>query len=67
MSKQLGISRVVLSSIELVRNNYFSQLLNVHNTSDIKQTEVCTAELLAPGPSRLNVKIAIAKLKKYKS
>jgi hypothetical protein len=24
--------------------NYFSQLLNVHNVSDVKQTEVHTAE-----------------------
>jgi hypothetical protein len=29
--------------------------------------EVHTAQLLAPGPSRLEVEIAIAKLKKYKS
>jgi hypothetical protein len=31
------------------------------------QTEVHTAEPLVPGPSRLEVEIAIAKLKKYKS
>jgi hypothetical protein len=36
--------------------NYFSQLLNVHNVSE--------AEPLVPGPSRLEVKIAIAKFKK---
>jgi hypothetical protein len=47
--------------------NYFSQLLNVHNVSDVRQTEVHTAEPLVPGPSRLEVEIAIAKLKKYKS
>jgi hypothetical protein len=47
--------------------NYFSQLLNVHNVSDVRQIEVHTAESLVPGPSRLEVKIAIAKLKKYKS
>jgi hypothetical protein len=44
--------------------NYFSQLLNVHNVSDVRQTE---AEPLVPGPSGLEVEIAIAKLKKYKS
>jgi hypothetical protein len=44
---------------------YFSQLLNVHNVSD--QTEVHTAERLVPSPSRLEVEIAIARLKKYKS
>jgi hypothetical protein len=47
--------------------NYFSQLLNVHNVSDFRQIEVHTAEPLVPGPSRLEVEIAIAKLKKYKS
>jgi hypothetical protein len=47
--------------------NYFSQLLNVHNVSDVKQIEVHKAEPLVPGPSRLEVETAIAKLKKYKS
>jgi hypothetical protein len=39
----------------------------VHNVSDVRQIEVHTAEPLAPGPSRLGVEIATAKLKKYKS
>jgi hypothetical protein len=43
--------------------NYFSQLLNVHNVSDIRQIEVHMAEPLVPGTSRLEVEIAIAKLK----
>jgi hypothetical protein len=47
--------------------NYFSQLLNVHNISDVRQIEVHTAEPLVPGPSCLEVEITIAKLKKYKS
>jgi hypothetical protein len=47
--------------------NYFSQLLNVHNVSDVRQIEVHMAEPLVHGPSRLEVEIAIAKLKKYKS
>jgi hypothetical protein len=47
--------------------NYFSQLLNVHNVSDVRQIEVHSAEPLVPGPSRLEGEIAIAKLKKYKS
>jgi hypothetical protein len=46
--------------------NYFSKLLNVHNVSDVRQKEVHMAEPLEPGPSRLEVEIAIAKLKKYK-
>jgi hypothetical protein len=49
------------------RKNYFSQLLNAHNVSYVGQIEVHTAEPLVPGPSRLEVEIAIAKLKKYKS
>jgi hypothetical protein len=47
--------------------NYFSQLLNVHNVSDVRQIEVHTAESLVPGPSRLEVETVIAKLKKYES
>jgi hypothetical protein len=47
--------------------NYFSQLLNVHNVSDVRQIEVHMAEPLVPGPSHLEVEIAIAMLKKYKS
>jgi hypothetical protein len=39
----------------------------MHNVSDVRQIEVHIAEPLVPGPSRLEVKIAIAKLKKYKS
>jgi hypothetical protein len=39
----------------------------VHNVSDVRQVEVHLAEPLVPGPSRLEVEIAIAKLKKYKS
>jgi hypothetical protein len=39
----------------------------VHNVSDVRQIEVQTAEPLVRGPSRLEVEIAITKLKKYKS
>jgi hypothetical protein len=49
------------------RKNYFSQLLSVRNVSDVRQMEVHMAEPLAPGPSCLEVEIAIAKLKKFKS
>jgi hypothetical protein len=49
------------------RKIYFSQLLNVHKVSDVRQIEIHTAEPLVPGPSRLEVEIAIAKLKKCKS
>jgi hypothetical protein len=43
---------------------YFSQLLNVHNVSDVKQIEVHMAEPSVPGLSHLETEIAIAKLKK---
>jgi hypothetical protein len=47
--------------------NYFSQLLNVHNVSDVRQIEVHTAEPLVPDPSCVENEIAVAKLVKYKS
>jgi hypothetical protein len=47
--------------------NYFSQLLNVRNVSDVRQIEVHTAEPLVPSPSRPEVEIAVVKLKKYES
>jgi hypothetical protein len=47
--------------------NYFSQLLNVHNVSDVRQIEVHMADPLVPGPRCLKVEIATAKLKKHKS
>jgi hypothetical protein len=46
--------------------NYFSQLLNVHTVSEVRQIEVHTAEPFGPGPSRLEVEIPIEKFKKYK-
>jgi hypothetical protein len=47
--------------------NYFSQSLNVHHVSDVRQIEVHRAEPLVPGPSHLEIKIDIAKYKKYKT
>jgi hypothetical protein len=47
--------------------NYFSQLLNAHRISDVRQIEVHTAELLVPDPNRFEVELAISKLKKCKS
>jgi hypothetical protein len=43
--------------------NYFSQLLNVHDVSDVRQINVHRAEPLVPGPTRLEVEIATEKLK----
>jgi hypothetical protein len=47
--------------------NCFSQLLNVLNNRDVRQTEVHTPEPLVSDPSRLGVENAIAKLTKFKS
>jgi hypothetical protein len=47
--------------------NYFSQLLNVHNLSDVRQIEVHGAQTLAPGHSHLEAETTIANFKKYKS
>jgi hypothetical protein len=46
---------------------YFSQLLNIHGVSYVRQTEIHTAEPLVRDPSPIGVEIAIAKLKRYKS
>jgi hypothetical protein len=46
---------------------YFSQLLNVHRVSDVRQIEIHTAEPLVPDTSPFEVEIAIAKLKRYES
>ena len=35
--------------------NYFSQILNVHGVSDVRQAEIHTAEPLVPEPSVLEV------------
>jgi hypothetical protein len=47
--------------------NHFSQLLNVHRVSDVRQIEIHTPKLLAYNPSPFEVEIATAKLKMYKS
>jgi hypothetical protein len=39
--------------------NFFSQLLNVHNVSDVRQIVVHTAEPLVPGPSVLRLKLLL--------
>jgi hypothetical protein len=41
--------------------------LNVHNVSNVRQIKIHTAEPLVPGPSHLEVEIAIETLKNYKS
>jgi hypothetical protein len=47
--------------------NYFCQLLNVHGTGGVRQTEGHTAEPFVPEPRLSEVVVAIGKLKSYKS
>jgi hypothetical protein len=44
-----------------------SQLLNVHGVSDVRQTELHTAEPLVPEPSAFETEMVIEKLKRDKS
>jgi hypothetical protein len=53
-------------SILPVWRNHCSQLLNVHVVSDVRQTEIHTAELLVPEPSVFEVVLDIEKLKRHK-
>jgi hypothetical protein len=41
------------------RKSYFSQLLNVHNVSDVRQIEVHMAELLVPGLSLFEAELLL--------
>jgi hypothetical protein len=52
---------------ESLKWKYYSQLLNVHRVRDVMQIEIHTDEPLVPDPIPFEVKIAIAKLKRYKS
>jgi hypothetical protein len=54
-------------SIMATWRNYFSQILNVHGVSDVRQAEIPTAEPLVPEPSALEVELAIERLKSHKS
>jgi hypothetical protein len=47
--------------------NYFSQLLDVHRVSEVRQVEIHTAESLVLDPSPFEMEVAIAKMKRYKS
>jgi hypothetical protein len=44
------------------RKNHFFQLFNVHGVSDVRRTEIHTAEPLVPEPSALEVEMAIEQL-----
>jgi hypothetical protein len=54
-------------SIMVRWKNFFSQQLNVHGVSDVRQAEIHTAGLLVPEPSAWEVEVAIEKLERHKS
>jgi len=54
-------------SILAIGRNHFSQLFNAHGVSDVRQTEIHTAEPLVPEPSVFEVEIANERLKRHKS
>jgi hypothetical protein len=47
--------------------NYFSQLLNEHGISDVRQAELNTAEPLVPQPNSFEDEISTEELRRYKS
>ena len=52
-------------SIVATWRNDFSQLFNVHAVSNVRQTEIHTAEALVPDPNASEVELAIEKLKSH--
>ena len=44
---------------------HFSQLLNVHGVNDVRQTEIRTAQTLAPEPRASRIEMAIEKLNRH--
>ena len=56
-----------IHSILARQRDHFSQLLIVQGVNDVRQTEICTAETLAPEPSAFQVEMANEKLKRHKS
>jgi hypothetical protein len=47
--------------------NYFCQLLNVHGTGGVRETEIHTAEPFVPETSASEAEVAIGKMERYKS
>jgi hypothetical protein len=51
--------------IMAIMRNHFCQLLDVHEVSDVRQTEILTAEPLLPESSACEVGMALEKLKRH--
>jgi hypothetical protein len=62
-------SNLVLEDSQNILNkweNYFSQLLNVHRVSEVRQIKICTADPLVYEPSPFEFDTNTAKLKRCK-
>jgi len=46
---------------------YFSQLFNIHEVNDVRQTQIHTPEPLVPEPNASEFELAIENLKGHKS
>jgi hypothetical protein len=60
----------LLTDLQNVLNrwkNSFNQVLNMQRVHDVRRMDIRTADPLVPGPSTVEVEIAIGKLKSYKS
>jgi hypothetical protein len=57
----------VCHSILASWRKHFSQLFNVYRVTEVRQTEIHTAEPLVPEPSAFEVKMGIEILKRLKS
>jgi hypothetical protein len=60
----------ILADVHNILNrwrNSFYQLLNVHSVSNVRQTEIHTAEPLVPDSSPFEAEIAVANWKKYRT
>jgi hypothetical protein len=58
---------MVIHNILIRWKSFFSQLLKVHNVSNVKQTKGHIVEPLVPDHIYLEAETDTAKLKKYKS
>jgi hypothetical protein len=58
---------LVADSIMASWRNYFSQILNVHGVSEVRQAEIHTKKPFVPESNAMEVELAIEKLKSQKS
>jgi hypothetical protein len=67
VKEENGVLLADSHSILNMWKNLLSQLLNVHNVSDDRRTEIHAAEPLPPDPSPVEFEIVVAKLREHES